>query len=388
MAAAQMTQELRKFVAPEFVFGPEARQLAGRYAHNLGGSKVMVISDPGVVASGWTEQVLESLQAHGVSYHLFQDVQSNPSAELVAKGVQRYRDEACNLLLSVGGGSPIDCAKGIGIVSANGGEILNYVGVDEVGEPCPPLICVPTTASSADVSQFCIISDEQSRTKVSILSKTIVPDVSLIDPVTLTTLSAEMTANTAFDALTHAIEAYVSNASSPITDMFALEAIRLIMAYLPASLADPTNVDLRRQIMLASLDAGMALSNAGLGIVHAMAHSLGGLLDLPHGMCTSMLLEVGIVYNFPAVPERFMAIAEAMRLPVHAVDSRYVLSALCAEIDRMRQVAGIRQGLQQAGIQAQDFSVLARHAMQDACLATNPRWPTLEEIESLYEQAF
>ncbi|HEY9855872.1 MAG TPA: alcohol dehydrogenase-like regulatory protein ErcA [Stenomitos sp.] len=388
MAVAEQALELRKFVSPEFVLGLKARTLAGRYAHNLGGSKLLIVSDPGVAAAGWCEAVLESLEAQGLPYCLFNDVRPNPSAEQVHEGAEYFREQGCNLLLAVGGGSPIDCAKGIGIVSANGGDVLDYVGVDEVPAPCPPLICVPTTGSAADVSQFCILSDNASRTKVAILSKALVPDVSLIDPETMTTLPAEMTAHTAFDALTHAIEAYLSNASSPITDMFALEAIRLITTYLPASLADPTNLDLRHQLMLGSLDAGMAFSNAGLGIVHAMAHSLGGWLDLPHGMCISMLLDVGIAYNFPAVPERCLAIAEAMRLPVRAVDSRYGLSALRAEIDRLRNVAGIQKTLHQAGIRRGDIPALAQNAMDDACMATNPRWPTPHDIETLYEQAF
>lgn len=385
---APQAQELRKFVSPEFVFGQGARHLAGRYAHNLGGIRVLVVSDPGVVAAGWTEEVLGTLAAQGVPYHLFQDVRSNPSSAQVLAGATIFRDEACNMLLAVGGGSPIDCAKGIGIVSANGGDVLDYVGVDRIPAPCPPLICIPTSGSSADVSQFCIITDEPNKTKAAILSKTLVPDVSLIDPETHTSLTPDLTAYTAFDALTHAIEAYVSNASSPITDLFALEAIRLITTYLPASLAAPTNVDLRQQIMLGALDAGLAFSNAGLGIIHAMAHSLGGLLDLPHGMCNSMLLEVGIAFNYQAVPDRFLAIADAMRLPIRAVDSRYVLSALRSEIDRLRSVAGIKQSLQQVGIRPQDLPILAQHALNDACVATNPRWPTLQEIETLYEQAF
>lgn len=385
---APNAQELRKFVSPEFVLGRGARHLAGRYAHNLGGAKVLVVSDPGVVAAGWTAEVLRSLEAQGLPYRLFEDVRSNPSSDQVLEGARVFRDEACNVLLAVGGGSPTDCAKGIGIVSANGGDVLDYVGVDRIPAPSSPLICVPTSGSSADVSQFCIISDDRNKTKVAILSKTLVPDVSLIDPETLTSLPADLAAYTAFDALTHAIEAYVSNASSPITDLFALEAIRLITTYLPASLAEPANLDLRRQIMLASLNAGLAFSNAGLGIIHAMAHSLGGLLDMSHGRCNAMLLDVGIAFNFPAVPDRCMAIAEAMRLPVRAVDSRYVLSALHAEIDRLRSVTGIKETLRHAGVRPQDLPELARHAMNDACLATNPRWPDVHEIERLYEQAY
>lgn len=381
-------EKLRKFVAPEFLFGPQARRLAGRYVRNYGAVRVLLVTDPGVMAAAWAQDVGESLDDLGIPYAIYQNVQPNPRTSQVMEGVRVFREQGCNVLLAVGGGSPMDCAKGIGIVAANGGQIGDYEGVDQVPGPCPPLICVPTTGGTgADVSQFCILVESSHHRKLAILSKTIVPDVSLIDPETLVTMSPELTAHTAFDALTHAIEAYVSNANSPVTDLLALEAIRLISTYLLPCLDDPLDVALRTQLMLASLDAGLAFSNASLGIVHAMAHPLDALRDQAHGLSNSMLLEAGIAFNFAVVPERYLAIADAMRIPSRTVEAGYVLKAMLAEIDRLRTAAGIKQSLSQVGVTPRDVPVLARQAWHDPCLATNPRVPTLPEIEALYGES-
>jgi alcohol dehydrogenase class IV len=212
--------ELRKFVAPEFVFGVGALPLVGRYARNFGGRKVLVVTDPGLIQTVWVDYVLDSLKAENVPWVVFQAVTPNPKAFEVAAGVQVYRDNGCDVIVAVGGGSPMDCAKGIGISYANGKEVLTFEGVDEVPMPGPPLICIPTTAgSSADVSQFAIINDTTRKVKVAIVSKTVVPDVALIDPETTTTMPPELTAGTGLDALVHAMEAYVSNASSRISDL-------------------------------------------------------------------------------------------------------------------------------------------------------------------------
>ena len=217
--------------------------------------------------------------------------------------------------MAVGGGSVIDCAKGIGIVSSNRRHILEFVGADRIPTPMPPVVCVPTTGgTSADLSQFAIFTDLVARTKVAIVSKAVVPDVSLIDPRTLTTMDRYLTACTGMDALVHAFEAFASNAHSPLTDLHALEAIRLVRTSLPACIRDPSDLDARGRMMLASLEAGLAFSNASLGAVHAMAHSLGGALDLPHGECNSILLSHVVAFNFSTASERYDRIGEAMGL--------------------------------------------------------------------------
>ncbi|HOW54513.1 MAG TPA: iron-containing alcohol dehydrogenase [Syntrophorhabdaceae bacterium] len=381
--------ELRKFVAPEFIFGGQARLLAGRYAKNLGARKALVVTDPGVIDAGWTAQVLSSLEEEGLPYSVFSSVSSNPRAEEVMLGAKFYRSEDCNIIVATGGGSPMDCAKGIGIVDSNDMHILEFEGVDRVPVPGPPLICIPTTAgSSADVSQFAIINDADRQVKIAIVSKTVVPDAALIDPVTTTTMDAHLTACTGMDALTHAIEAYVSDASSPITDLHALEAIRLVSSSLLDLLSDTGNILLRSKMMLGSLHAGLAFSNASLGAVHAMAHSLGGLLDLPHGHCNAILLPRVMDFNYDTVPERYRSIGEAMGLHLEGMVPDQQRKAVLGKIEHLQRSAGVCQPLGQMGTPRRDIPRLAENAMQDACMVTNPRKPNRKDIEEIYEKAF
>ena len=380
--------ELRKFVAPEFIFGIGARKLAGRYAKNFAARRVLVVTDPGVVAAGWTEEVLESLREAGLDHVVYDSVTSNPKGREVMCGAALYREEKCNAIVAVGGGSPMDCAKGIGIVSANKGEILEFEGVDNVDLPLPPMICIPTTAgSSADVSQFAIITDALRRVKIAIISKMIVPDVALIDPVTTTSMSTELTAWTGMDALCHGIEAYVSTAHSPVTDLHALEAIALVTSNLLPTVDDPGNITLRCRMMLASLLAGLAFSNASLGATHAMAHSLGGLLDSPHGESNALLLPHVIAFNFPHAAERYRCIAGALGVQTLTMSASDVQAALCAKLDALRRGAGLTHTLKDLGVGQDNIAALAEKAVRDPCMVTNPRLAAVEDIEAIYGQA-
>ena len=381
--------ELRKFVAPEFVFGFDARKLAGRYAKNFGARKVLVVTDAGVKAAGWTDDVIGYLRSEGIEYAVFDAVTSNPKVAEVESGADFYRREGCNAIVAVGGGSPMDCAKGIGIVCANQKSIVVFEGVDQVEFPIPPLICIPTTAgSSADVSQFAIITDTLKRSKFAIISKMVVPDVALIDPLTTTTMDSALTASTGVDALCHAIEAFVSTAHSPITDLHSLQAIALITSSLVRTIHKPDDVLLRGRMMLASLEAGLAFSNASLGAVHAMAHSLGGFLDCAHGECNAILLSHVIAFNFEFAQDRYIEIGRAMGLESGGVPPQKALAALRAELARLTRAAGSSCSLSQLGVSLDDIPGLAERALSDPCIFTNPRQPTLKELEAIYEQAF
>ena len=282
----------------------------------------------------------------------------------------------------------MDCAKGIGIVSSNRKPILEFEGVDRVPIPMPPLICVPTTSgSSADVSQFAIFRDTRERVKIAVVSKAVVPDVALIDPETLVTLSPYLTACTGIDALVHAIEAFVSTAHSPVTDLHALEAIRLVSSSLLEAVSRPEDVELRGRVMLGSLEAGLAFSNASLGAVHAMSHSVGGFLDLPHGECNAILLDPVIAFNFDTAGDRYRKIAEALRLDLRGMNDRAVRSAIIGEIGRLKRAAGIRDRLGERGVGTSDLAELARKALRDPCIVTNPRRPNARDIEVVYEEA-
>jgi len=380
--------ELRKFVAPELLLGTGARHFAGRYAKNFGAKKVLLVTDNGIRKTGMIEEIGADLTDAGVSFEVFSEILPNPRAENVMQGAEVFRQAGCTALVALGGGSVIDCAKGIGIVSSNKRPITEFEGVDMVILPPPPLICIPTTAgSSADVSQFAIINDTKRKVKIAIISKTLVPDVALIDPETLLTLPPKLTAYTGLDVLTHAIEAYVSNASSSLTDLHALESVRLVEINLENSVEHPRDLSLRGEMMLASMHAGLAFSNASLGAVHAMAHSLGGYLDLPHGECNALLLETVIRYNYSSAPDRYDKIGEAMGCPVSTVPQEKRPGMICTEIHRLRTALGVGQTLGSLGVKKEAIPLLAEQAMHDVCMATNPRNPKKSEIEALYESA-
>lgn len=372
-------------MAPEFVFGAGARLLAGQYAANFTVRRVLLVSDPGVMARGWADDVARSLGEAGLECHVFADISPNPRAEEVMAGAEVYRRRDCQAIVAVGGGSPMDCAKGIGAVSANNLPVLDFEGVDQVPTPGPPLVCVPTTAgSSADVSQFAIISNSRHKVKIAIVSKAMVPDIALIDPETTTSMPADLTACTGLDALTHAVEAYVSNAHSPVTDLHALEAVRMVAEHLPRAVRDPLDLKARTGMMLGSLYAGLAFSNASLGAVHAMAHSLGGLLDLPHGECNAILLSRVVEFNFDHAPQRYRDIGKALGLDFAGLSADEQKRRLVRRIIALREQVGLCRDLQDLGVGSSDLAALAEKAMSDPCMVTNPRPPAGVEIEALY----
>jgi alcohol dehydrogenase len=379
---------IRKFVNPEIVYGIGALNLVGQYARTYEAEKVLVVTDPGVIAAGWAEKTTACLTKAGIKSIVFSAVSPNPHDHEVMKGAELYHLEQCDAIVAIGGGSPMDCAKGIAIVATNHCHILDVEGVDKVRYPMPPLICIPTTAgTSADVSQFAIINNSAEHVKIAIISKSTVPDVALIDPQTTSTMDAYLTACTGMDALVHAIEAYVSNASSLLTDLHALQAIKLVSANLMTAISQPQNMEARNGMMLASLEAGLAFSNASLGAVHAMSHSLGGLLDLPHGECNALLLEHVIRYNFQSASEQYIEVLKALGKDPAGLNPSECLDLLAETIRKMRVDAGITRSLKTAGVTAETIPTLAKKAMKDACMVTNPRRPTLNEIELIYENA-
>lgn len=384
----QDISNLRKFVAPEIIFGAGARHSVANYARTFGARKVLLVSDPGVEKAGWLADVAQSLAHEGIDYVTFTQVSPNPRTNEVMLGAEVYQAHQCNLIVAVGGGSPMDCAKGIGIVCANGQHILDYQGIDTIHLPIPPLIFIPTTAgTSADVSQFAIISDQVDKIKISIVSKAVVPDVALIDPETTLTMDPFLSACTGVDALVHAIEAFVSTGAGPLTDMYALEGIRLIHQHLEALVSQPHDLKLREQVMLGSMKAGLAFSNAILGAVHAMSHSLGGYLDLPHGLCNAMLLEHVVDFNFHEAENRFKVVAETLGIDCRGLNSAQVKQRLIHEIIRFKQQVGLTQSLASQGVRMTDIPMLSVRALSDPCLLTNPRNANQRDVEAVYEQA-
>ena len=385
---AASIQHLRKFVAPEIIFGNGSRYLAGQYCKKFFVQKPIIVSDQGVIDAGWTRQVEESLAEQGLVYVTYSNVTPNPKSDEAMIGAHLYIQENCDAIVAVGGGSPMDCAKAIGIVTSNQGHILDYEGVDQISDPLPPMIFIPTTAgTSADVSQFCIINNIEKLVKIAIISKIVIPDIALIDPETTTTMDPYLTSCTGMDAMVHAIEAFVSTASSKITDVHALEALRLLRSNLPSVSGDPDDMNIRENIMLASMEAGLAFSNAVLGAVHAMAHSLGGFLDLPHGECNSLLLEHVVNFNYDAVPEKFEIVAQTLGVGTQGKTQKEIKKALFDYIHGLRHHLGISKSLELVNVKKYDIPDLSKKALNDACILTNPRKANKRDIETIYEEA-
>jgi alcohol dehydrogenase class IV len=380
--------DLSHLVVPEVIFGHGALRLVGRSAANVGARRVLLVTDPDVRAAGWTEAVRASLDEAGIGHVLFDQVTPNPRVGEVAAGARLYLDAGCNAIVVVGGGSPVDCAKGIGIVATNGGSIRDYDGIDRVPRPIPPLVCVPTTAgAAADVSQFAIVTEPERRTKFAVVSKAIVPDVSLVDPQPLTTQPAALTATAGLDALSHAIESLASTAATPLGDLLALEAVRLLARNVPRALEAPQDLEIRAATMYGCFYAGVAFSASSLGLVHAMAHALGGIFDLPHGEAIGAVLPQVVAYNFEAVPSRYRRLGEALGLDLDPRDDRGAAAALADHLRGFVARLGLSGALPRAGVGPGSFAELAESAALDACMATNPRCPTPDDLERLYALA-
>ncbi|MBN2282107.1 MAG: iron-containing alcohol dehydrogenase [Candidatus Marinimicrobia bacterium] len=380
---------LRKFLMPELVFGNGARHLAGNYCRNFNIRKVLIVTDKKLAHSGLLNDVVDSIKNQYIEARVFSNVSPNPRDFEVMEGTDLYLQENCEAIVALGGGSPMDCAKGIGIVSQNGGHILDYKGINRISTTLPPMIFIPTTAgTSSDVSQFTIILDSTELIKIAIISKVILPDISLIDPETTLSMGPYLTACTGMDAMTHAIEAFVSIANSPITDLHALKAIETIDKILPQVPEHMNNIQLREKIMFASFEAGLAFSNAMLGAVHAMSHSLGGYLDLPHGECNSLLLEHVINFNYTVAEERFKKIARTMEIPVTGLNSKEIKNKLFDHIQSLKLKLGITKSLKDIGVTGSDIPILSQKAKNDACLLTNPRNAELNDIRAIFEEAY
>ena len=378
-------EEMRKFVVPEVMFGKQTRNLLTRYIRNFRARKPLIVTDPGIIAAGWVDKIEAHLKDAGIPYEIYRNITSNPRDTEVTEGAEYFARKNCDLIVALGGGSPIDCAKGIGIMHTNNQDILEFIGIDRVDTPGPPLICIPTTAgTSADISQYAIITDSKRKLKIAIISKTMIPDVSLIDPETTTTMDPALTAATGIDALTHAFEAFISNGSSPITDINALEGIRLINENLKEAIKSPDNLNYRYNVMMGSFLAGLAFSNAGLGLCHAMAHSLGGKFDLAHGNCNANLLKNVVEYNYPAATNKYNQILELIN---EDQDQENKKSSLLSWLDNFVSGCGIKEKFDQKGIKPEHISELAQNAIKDPNLVTNPIQPKIKDIEDIYDKA-
>lgn len=376
------------FIPPVNIMGIDCLEQAMSAIAGYGLRKALIVTDQGLAQAGVAARIAQKLALQDIDSVVFDGAKPNPSIANVEAGLALLQRERCDCVVSLGGGSPHDCAKGIALCATNGGHISDYEGVDRSRKPQLPLIAINTTAGTAsEMTRFCIITDEARHVKMAIVDRNVTPILSVNDPALMVAMPKGLTAATGMDALTHAIEAYVSTAATPITDACALKAISLISENLRQAVNDGTDLQARERMAYAQFLAGMAFNNASLGYVHAMAHQLGGFYDLPHGVCNAVLLPHVQRFNAQVSAVRLREVAKALGVKVCGLDAEQGAAAAVSAIEHLAAAVGIPAGLAELGVQLEDFPVLAQNALKDACGLTNPRVASQEEIEGLFRAA-
>lgn len=387
-----MLKENYDFMMPNVnFFGPGVVKKVGERAKMLEMKKILIVTDQFLnqLENGPVKQVEESLQQAGIDYVIYDGVEPNPKIANVQEGKKIYLDNACDSIISVGGGSPHDCAKGIGIVLTNGEDITALAGIETLEQPLPPLMAVNTTAGTAsEITRHAVLTNEKTKLKFVVVSWRNIPLVSFNDPMIMLEIPPALTAATGMDALTHCIESYVSTNRNPITDAQAAQGIKLISKYLRRAVANGHDIEARTNMAYASVLAGMAFNNADLGYVHAMAHQLGGEYDAPHGVCCAVLMPTVEKWNINSNPERFAEIAELLG---ENIEGLTVMEAANRSIDAMIRISedvGIPTNIKELGAKPEDFEKMAENALKDGNAFSNPRKGTKEEIIELFQQAY
>ncbi|MBT2340344.1 MULTISPECIES: L-threonine dehydrogenase [Pseudomonas] len=356
---------------------------------NYGFRKALIVTDAGLAKAGVASKVVELLAIQDVDAVIFDGAKPNPSIANVEQGLVLLKESECDFVVSLGGGSPHDCAKGIALCATNGGQIRDYEGVDRSSKPQLPLIAINTTAGTAsEMTRFCIITDETRHVKMAIVDRNVTPLMSVNDPALMVAMPKGLTAATGMDALTHAIEAYVSTAATPITDACALKAITLISNNLRLAVRDGSDLAARENMAYAQFLAGMAFNNASLGFVHAMAHQLGGFYDLPHGVCNAVLLPHVQSFNASVCAARLNDVGRAMGVDTPGASVEEGAQVAIAAIRSLAHDVDIPAGLRELGVRLNDVPVLAANALKDACGLTNPRAADQRQIEEIFRSAY
>lgn len=365
------------------------------YIHTYHITKPLIVTDKGIVQTGILKIITDILDGDDIPYSVYDKTVPNPTDENVTEGVAQYKADGCDGLISIGGGSSHDCCKGIGLVVSNGGKIHDYEGVDKSTKSMPPYLAVNTTAGTAsEITRFCIITDSARKVKMAIVDWRITPSVAINDPILMVGMPPALTAATGMDALTHAVEAYVSTGATPLTDACAEKAIKLVSENLRRAVANGSDIHAREGMCYAQYLAGMAFNNASLGHVHAMAHQLGGFYNLPHGECNAILLPIVEEYNLLAHVEKFINIATMMDENVDGLSKRDAAELAIAAIRRLSQDVGIPSSITELAkrygkeVSRSDIPTMVANAQKDACALTNPRKMTDAAVQQLYEVAF
>ncbi len=382
-------QTVRRMYWPALnLVGPGAIKELGAEIKALNLTKVLIVTDKVLNELGVVKKITDVLDAEGLGYAIFDEVQPNPTMKNCHDGLKAYNANACDSIVSIGGGSPQDCAKAVGILKTNGGKISDYEGVFISKFKSVPIIAVNTTAGTAsEVTINYVITDEERHIKMVMVDPNSLAAISVNDPELMVNKPAGLTAATGMDALTHAIESYITAGAFRLSDTLSLESIKMIGESLETAVSDGHNIDARSKMAWASYTAGLSFSNAGLGIVHSMAHQLGSEYNMPHGVANAVLLPHVEEFNMDACGEKFRDIAEALGVDTHGMPTAEANLAAITAIKELSKKVGIPSGLAQLGVKEEDFSKLADQALADACTGGNPKVPTKEDIIAIYKKA-
>lgn len=378
-----------KFFMPAIsLMGADCLKDAGDQVGELGFKKALIVTDKVLGQIGIVKKVTDVLDNKNIEYAIYDETKPNPTVKNVNDGLALLKEKECDFVISLGGGSAHDCAKGIALLATNGGEIKDYEGVDKSKKPQLPMVGINTTAGTgSEMTLFAIITDEERHIKMALVDKHLTPIIAVNDPMLMLAMPKSLTAATGMDALTHAIEAYVSTSATPITDACAEKAIELISNYLVNVVENGQDVEARDMMAYAEYLAGMAFNNASLGYVHAMAHQLGGFYNLPHGVCNAILLPHVQEYNKATSASRLAKIAKIMGGNIEGLTDEQGADLCIDMIKSLSQTIGIPEGLGVLGVKESDFETLATNALNDACSLTNPRKGNLEEVIAIFKKA-
>ncbi|HHD2592586.1 TPA: L-threonine dehydrogenase [Clostridium perfringens] len=378
-----------KFFMPAIsLMGADCLKEAGEQVAELGFKKALIVTDKVLGQIGIVKKVTDVLDNKNIEYAIYDETKPNPTVKNVNDGLALLKEKECDFVISLGGGSAHDCAKGIALLATNGGEIKDYEGVDKSKKPQLPMVGINTTAGTgSEMTLFAIITDEERHIKMALVDKHLTPIIAVNDPMLMLAMPKSLTAATGMDALTHAIEAYVSTSATPITDACAEKAIELISNYLVNAVENGQDVEARDMMAYAEYLAGMAFNNASLGYVHAMAHQLGGFYNLPHGVCNAILLPHVQEYNKATSASRLAKIAKIMGGNIEGLTDEQGADLCIDMIKSLSQTIGIPEGLGVLGVKESDFETLATNALNDACSLTNPRKGNLEDVIAIFKKA-
>ena len=381
---------VNRFILNELsYFGAGSRKELPAVVERLGFKKALVVTDKGLVQFGVCKMVTDVMDAAGIAYDIYDEVVPNPTVTNVKNGVKAFAEAKADFLVAIGGGSSMDTAKGIGIVINNPefSDVVSLEGVAPTKKKSVPIIAFPTTAgTAAETTINYVIIDEEKHKKMVCVDPNDIPCCSIIDAELMYSLPKGTTAATGLDALTHAIEGYITKAAWELSDMFEIEAIRLINKYLRLAVFDPQNPKGREGMALAQYVAGMAFSNVGLGVVHGMAHPMGSLHNIPHGVANALLLPTIMEFNAPVCREKYVEIAKAMGAYKEGMTQIEAAQAACDAVRALAVEVGIPQHLSEIGIYEKDIDALADQAIADVCTPGNPRKVTRDDIVALYKK--